>query len=332
MTVRVGMIGAGRMANVHANCMADIPEARIVAVADILPERAQALSERTGATAYTDYRKMLDREQLDAVYVATPTGLHAEHAIAAAERQLPFFVEKPLALKMSDGWNVQRAAERNGVMSFVGYQWRYTEAVARAKEILGDRPLSVTACEWLWTIPPVAWFRIKEQGGGQVVDQSTHLTDLCQLFGGPVREVYAAYTLNTYTDAEFHNWDGYSLTWKHKPGAVGSLHCTYALFKEIAGHAEPYVQLMARELYLRITSKGLTVITPEGKHEYANSKPVLHFNMNQAFITAVDRHAPALIRSSVAETLPSLALTLAANASAETGQIVNLDQFMEAAR
>jgi len=76
----------------------------------------------------------------------------------------------------------------------------------------------------------------------------------------------------------------------------------------------------------------LTVITPEGKHEYANSKPVLHFNMNQAFITAVDRHAPALIRSSVAETLPSLALTLAANASAETGQIVNLDQFMEAAR
>ena len=164
MTVRVGMIGAGRMANVHANCMADIPEAKIVAVADILPERAQALSGRTGAAAYTDYRKMLDREQLDAVYVATPTGLHAEHAMAVAEHKLPFFVEKPLALKMSDGWDVQRAAERNGVLSFVGYQWRYTEAVDKAREILGDRPLAVTACEWLWTIPPVPWFRIKEAG------------------------------------------------------------------------------------------------------------------------------------------------------------------------
>ena len=275
---------------------------------------------------------MLGREQLDAVYVATPTGLHAEHAIAVAEHKLPFFVEKPLALKMSDGWDVQRAAERNGVLSFVGYQWRYTEAVDKAHEILGGRPLAATACEWLWTIPPVPWFRIKEQGGGQVVDQITHLTDLCQLFGGPVGEIYAAYTLNTYTDAEFHNWDGYSATWKHKPGAVGSLHGTYALFKEIAEHQEPYVELIARELYLRITSKGLTVITPEGKREYLNSRPVLHFNMNQAFITAVDRHDPCLIRSSVPDTLRSLALTLAANESAETGKVVQLDQFMEASR
>jgi len=328
MTVRVGLIGAGRMAKVHANCLAEIPQAKIVAVADVLPERAEALAQRTGATAYLDYRKMLDGEPLDAVYVATPTGLHAEHAIATAEHKLPFFVEKPLALKMSDAWDVQRAIERNGVLSFVGYQWRYTEAVDKAREILGERPLSVTAAEWLWTIPPVLWFRSKEQGGGQVVDQATHLTDLCQWFGGPVSEVYAAYTLNTYTDAEFHNWDGYSLAWKHQRGAVGSLHCTYALFKEIAEHHEPYVELIARELFLRLTSKGLTVITPQGRQEYANASPVLHFNMNRAFIGAVDQRDPALVRSSVADTLRSLALTLAANESAETGQVVQLDQFM----
>lgn len=331
MTIRIGLIGAGRMGNVHAGCLADIPEAKIVAVADMLPERAQNLVAQWGATAYTDYRAMLDGAPLDAVYICTPTGVHAEHAIAVAERGLSFFVEKPLALTMADAWRVARAVERAGVMSCVCYHWRYTDAVLKAQAILGARPLALTAAEWWWTLPPVMWLRDKDLGGGQVVDQATHLSDLCQLFGGPVSEVYAAYTLNTYTDAEFHNWDGYSLTFKHARGAVGSLRCTYGLFEEISEFAPPRVDLAARELFLRITAAGLTVVTPQGRQEYPNGG-AQHLGVNRAFCAAVANRDASQIRSSVGETLRSLALTLAANESARTGQPINLDQFMNAAR
>jgi hypothetical protein len=127
------------------------------------------------------------------------------------------------------------------------------------------------------------------------------------------------------------NWDGYSLSFKHAHGAVGSLRCTYALFKEIADLQPPRVDLVACELFLRITPAGLTVVTPQGKQECPNSGEH-HFGVNRAFVSAVDKGDAALIRSSVPETLRSLALTLAANESAQTGQPVELDQFMEAAR
>jgi len=331
MTVRIGMIGAGRMSNVHAQRLAKIPEAKIVAVAEVLPDRAESLAERTGATAYADYRAMLDHEKLDGVYICTPTGAHAGQAVEAAERHLPFFVEKPLALTMAEGCQVAQAVERAGVMSCVGYHWRYSEAVPRAQEILAGRPLALTSAEWLWTLPPILWLRDKDLGGGQVVDQATHLTDLCQWFGGPVTRVYAAYTLNTYTDAEFHNWDGYSLSFAHATGAVGSLRCTYALFKEIADFQPPRVDLVARELFLRITSTGLTVVTPQSRQEYPNDGDA-YLNLNQAFVSALERGDASFIHSSVPKMLPSLALTLAANESARTGQPVNLNQFMQAAR
>ncbi len=330
MTVRIGMIGAGRMADTHAGCLDSIPAAQIAAVSDVDADRARRLAEQTGAAPFVDYREMLDAAPLDAVYICTPTGMHAEQAIAVAARGLPFFVEKPLTLSMREAWRVARAVERHNVLTCVGYHWRYTEAVRRARELLDGRALALTAAEWWWTLPPIEWLRDKDLGGGQVVDQTTHLTDLCQWFGGPVSRVYAAFTRNTYSDAEFHNWDGYSLTFAHRSGAVGSLRCTYALFREVAQYVPPRVDLIAREMLLQITPAGLTVSTPQGRREYPNTG-LLHFPINQAFVSAVENADASQVCSSVSETLRSLALTLAANQSAETGQPVDLDAFMEAA-
>ena len=336
MAVRIGIIGAGRMGNNHTGHLLTNPEAQIVAAADILPERAEALvarteSRATGGRAYTDYREMLDKEALDAVYVCSPTRGHAEHAVAVAERKLALFVEKPLAATMAEAWQIARAVKRAGVVSCVDYQWRYTDAVIKAQEILGDRPLAAVTAQWFWTIPPIPWLRDKELGLGQVVDQTTHLTDLCLLYAGPAAEVYAAYTLNTFTDQEFHNWDGFSLAWKHTGGAVGTLQGTYALFPTIGQYEPPSVKLIARELLLRITSDGLAVITPEGQQDYPNSG-LLHHNINAAFVSAVAQGSMALIRSGVWETLGSLAFTLAANESALIGQPINLNLFIERGR
>jgi predicted dehydrogenase len=332
MALHIGIVGAGRLGLTHANCLATMPEARVTAVADIVPEQAERVAVISGAAVYTDYREMLDRERLDAVYVCSSTRLHAEHAVAAAERGLHLFLEKPLAATMADGWRILRAVERAGILACVDYQWRYMPAVAKAQELLAGRRLALTAGQWMWTIPPVPWFRDKELGLGQVVDQSTHLLDLCQRFGGPVQEVYAAYTLNTFADAEFHNWDGYSLTFKHAGGAVGSLHSTYALFPGIAQPVPPTVTLVARETYLRISPERLTVLAPDGQQDFENGPATPHSRANAAFIEALCTGNRSLVKSTVAETLRSLAFTLAANESAMSGQPVNLDLFMERGR
>jgi predicted dehydrogenase len=196
---------------------------------------------------------------------------------------------------------------------------------------LGDRPLALMVAEWYWTLPPILWLRNVDLGGGQVVDQSTHLSDLFNVFGGPVQSVCANYTLNAYSAAEFHNWDGYALTCKHAGGAVSSLHCTYALFAQMGAFAPPRVDLCAREQFLRITPAGLTVVSPQGTEEFPNSG-VFHFGVNQAFVGAVDSGDHSLVHSTVGETLRSLALTLAATASATSGTIVDVDTFMEGAR
>lgn len=327
MTLRIGLIGCGRLGTVHAGCLSEIEDARIVAACDLIEERAHRLGDESHAHIHVDYRRMLDAEHLDAVYIATPTGSHADIACAAAERGVPFFVEKPLALTMADGWRVHDAVAKTGLLHMVGYQWRYTNAVRQARRILGERKLALTQAEWLWTLPPVLWLRDVDLGGGQVVDQTTHLTDLCQLFGGPVSELWAAFTLNTYSDAEFHNWDGYAVSWKHAGGAVGSLHCTYALFSEIMEYSAPHVDLMARQMLLRLTLGGLSVVTPEGTEEYRN-EGVLHLGETVAFTNALRSGDRSFICSSVQETLRSLALTLAATESAQTGQVVQLDDFM----
>lgn len=313
-------------------CLGDMEDVTIAAFADVLSERAQDLAGLFDAACFSDYREMLDAGRLDAVYICTPTGAHADQCVEVARRRLPFFVEKPLALSMADAYRVADAVRQAGILTCVGYHWRYSRAVLEAQQLLEGRPLAITFARWLWTRPPIEWMCDRELGGGQVVDQTTHLTDLCQLFGGPVADLFAAYTLNTCSDAEFHNWDGYSITWRHRAGAVGSLSSTYALFPEIAEFEQPRVDLAAKGIFLRIDPAGLTVVRPEGSEHIDNDPGIFQYNANRAFVDALVAADPKPIRSSVDETLRSLAFTLAANESASTGRSVDIDVFMEAHR
>ena len=331
MPIRIGIIGAGRMGNNHTGHLLNNPEAQIVAAADILPERAEALVARTGGRAYTDYREMLDKEAMDAVYVCTPTRGHAEHAVGRRRAQAGALRGEAAGRHHGRGVADRAGSEAGGRHLVRGLPVALHGRGDQSPGDPGDRPLAAVTAQWFWTIPPIPWLRDKELGLGQVVDQTTHLTDLCLLFAGPAAEVYAAYTLNTFSDLEFHNWDGFSLAWKHTGGAVGTLQGTYALFPTIGQYEPPSVKLIARELLLRITPDGLAVITPEGQHDYPNSGP-LHCNINAAFVSAVAQGSAAPIRSGVWETLGSLAFTLAANESALTGQPINLNLFIERGR
>src|SRR5215469_6291742 len=122
-TITMGMIGAGWIAQEHRRVLDSLTETELVAVCDLDGERAMALADGTGARVYTDWRALLDTEDLGALIVCTPPKSHAEPAIAALDRGLPVYLEKPIARTAEDAAAIVAAAERTGTVCAIGYQW-----------------------------------------------------------------------------------------------------------------------------------------------------------------------------------------------------------------
>src|SRR5690242_8530680 len=109
--MRVGLVGAGGIAAQHAETLGRA-DARLVAVCDVDAGAREAMAAPWGAAAYADGLELLERERLDAVVIATPPGAHREVTLAAFERGLAVYLEKPVARTLEDGRAIVEAAER----------------------------------------------------------------------------------------------------------------------------------------------------------------------------------------------------------------------------
>lgn len=324
--VRIGLVGAGRMGNLHAGHLKTLGTAQVVAACDIIPERAEHLAAVWNGRAYTDYREMLDRESLDAVYVCTPTDCHGQIALDCVERGLHLFVEKPLELDLALAGELVRRAEAAGVIATTAFHWRYSRGFQEAVRLVDGRPVALVNLRWYWTRPPIRWMWDRNRAGGQIVDQNIHLIDLSQALAGDIVTVYAAYNeRQTNFDEGFHNWDGYAVTFHYRSGAVGLCAGTYALFPEI--QAGPTADFALRDELIRVTDQGAARFTPRGVEEWRNQEP-FHLGVNRAFIQAVRSRDPAHLHADLRTGLYSTAVTLAANRSAQTGHPVDVAEFL----
>jgi predicted dehydrogenase len=163
-----------------------------VAVADAVPEKARELARRVGADVMDDWRGLVDRRDLDAVVVATPTGFLAEVTIAALEAGLHVLVEKPMGRNLHEALEMSASAGRARRTLKVGFNHRYHSAIAeayrrfargeigallniRARYGHGGRP----GMEKEWRADRSL------AGGGELTDQGIHLIDLIHWFAGP---------------------------------------------------------------------------------------------------------------------------------------------------
>ena len=96
MTIKIGFVGTGGIANHHLRTLAQLDEAELVAFCDVVEEKALAAASEYGGRAYGHYEALYDSEALDAVYICLPPFAHAQPELAAIERGLPIFVEKPV--------------------------------------------------------------------------------------------------------------------------------------------------------------------------------------------------------------------------------------------
>ena len=129
--MRYALIGCGRVSKNHIKA-ATLNDLEIVALCDIIPEKAQKLIDDfslSDVKIFTDYKKMVSEVNPDFVAIATDSGLHAEIAIYCAENKINFIVEKPIAMSIQDADRIIDIVEKNNVTACVSHQNRFNIAV-----------------------------------------------------------------------------------------------------------------------------------------------------------------------------------------------------------
>ncbi len=319
MPVKVGFIGAGGIASAHISTLQAVDDVQIVAICDKSRERAESAAARVVAKAYADHHDMFDAESLDAVYVCLPPYAHTDQELIAASKGIHLFVEKPVAVSLDKAREVRDAIQRAGIVSAVGYHWRYQSNTERARQVLKDREIGMVLGYWMGGFPGVAWWRRIEQSGGQMVEQTTHIFDLARYLCGDITEVYAAYANRASQDVPgFDIGDVGTATLKFANGVVGTISNSCLL-------SVPYLvglHIVAKDLVVEIHGD-LKVVEP-GHTEIFTGGVNAMLEENRAFIEAVRTGDTCAIQSSYDDAVKTLAVTLACNESALTGRPVKV--------
>lgn len=134
--IRLGIVGLGRFAQLHVECLRQIPSVKIVAICDIRKEQVDVMAHELGCKGYTDLQKMLSNESLDALDVLTPESYHYEAAMAGLEAGCHVFVEKPLESDLIEADKMIRFASEQGKLLMVGHVTRFDPRYMSMKQSL----------------------------------------------------------------------------------------------------------------------------------------------------------------------------------------------------
>ncbi len=329
--LRVAFIGVGGIAQRHLQSLRALgPErARPAAFCDVELGRAERAAAEHGGNPYTDFTHMLEAEpDLDAVFICTPPFARAEPIAAVAQRGLAVFCEKPPAFDAEQGRRALSAIRRAGVVSNVGFMYRWLRPVDRARELLAGRGLAAVRSAFLCG-PAVernlpAWFYLQNRSGGPLMDQAIHVLDLHRYFAGEVAAVHAlANTVFRERDADFTIQETYTLNLAYAGGAIAthvhSWACTAAMgqVELISDRARLTVDLYANRLSGTVDGRAID--------EAFTDDPYLR-EVDQ-FLAAVAAGDPTGLRSPYADGLNTCAVTWAGLRSAESGRPETPERF-----
>ena len=250
--MKYALIGCGRIATNHVTAAVN-NNLEIVAVCDVVPEKMEAILEKHNLAdeksikRYTDYKKMLEENDLELVSIATESGKHAAIALDAIDAGVNVIIEKPMAMNMADAEEIiKRAAEKHVKVSAC-HQNRFNVAIQEVrKAIEGNRfgKLSHASINVRWNrnkgyYDQAPWRGTWEEDGGCLMNQCIHGIDLLRwMMGDEVVEVYGA------TRQQFHDYleaeDVGVAVVKFKNGAIGT----------IEGTTNVYPQNLEETLYL----------------------------------------------------------------------------------
>jgi len=325
MAVNVGFIGTGGISRAHRKHLKEMDDVNVVAMCDLVEEKVQEAAEEWNAQVFTDYKAMLNEAELDALYVCIPPFAHEDQEILAAEKGIALFVEKPVSVTMSKAREVDAAIRENGVVSCAGFQGRYLDVIAKAKELLADRTVGLAMGYWMGGMPGVPWWRRKEMSGGQAVEQTIHVTDTALYLLGDVKSVYAGGRTGLMTDVENYNIeDASAATLIFENGTLATIFSSCFLS---AGRRKGGIDIFTKDMTIEYKErKSISVINGDGS-ELIEVKNDYWQDLDNAFIDAVRKKDDSGLRTTYSDAVKTQEVVMAVNRSLETGEVVQISDM-----
>jgi myo-inositol 2-dehydrogenase / D-chiro-inositol 1-dehydrogenase len=323
-TIRVGMIGAGWIAQEHRRVLGSLAEAELVAICDLDRERADALAEGTGARTYQDWRDLLDREDLGALIVCVPPAAHREPAVAALGHGLPVYLEKPIARTSDDAAEIVAAAERSGTVCAVGYQWHALDLLDELPGLLAGQQIGLLVGTSIGPTQSRPWFVDMRAGGGNLLERGSHHLDLARTVAGEVVSVQAA---------------AGRIRLARSAGEAGDIDDALTMLLELASGALATVvvawtkpgqpgsyglDIIASDATLRMDLDPdftLTGVSNGQQVTRRSASPPLERSWRR-FLRAVSEHDPAVVVCTPPDAAATLAVAIAAERALETSRAV----------
>lgn len=230
--IRFGIVGCGGIGPWHAEALKEVDSAMLVAVADCVPERAQAMGEKFGVAWHGAFEELLARDDVDATSVCTYSGLHAEHGMLAARAGKHVLSEKPMDVYVERVDELTRECKERGVTLGGIFQNRFARNGMKAKRIidegyLGDIVYASASCLWFRKqeyYDSGAWRGTWALDGGALANQGIHSLDRLVWLTGMQPEVVSAYCPTLQRDIEAEDLGVAMLTFPN--GAGGTIQGT----------------------------------------------------------------------------------------------------------
>jgi len=230
--IRIAVVGCGRIAKNHFGSIETYPEDfELVSVCDNNQAALTLASDTYKVTGYLSLTDMLEKEQLDAISICTPSGIHPDQAEEIAQAGVHVISEKPMATRWSDGVRMVKACDNAGVRLFVVKQNRRNTTLQLLKRAVEEKrfgKIYMVNLNVFWTRPQEYYDQAKWRGtweldGGAFMNQASHYVDLVEWLIGPVDKIQAMMgTLERDIEVE----DTGVLNIKWRSGAMGSMNVT----------------------------------------------------------------------------------------------------------
>lgn len=217
-TVKLGIIGLGYIGQIHLRHCRRIPNAEVLAVADVSAKALKNAKKSGVEKTFTSYSELLKDPEVEAVIIGLPTHLHLQCAREAAEADKAIFLEKPMARTVEEAKKILSISEKNSVKLMMGYPMRFVEEFIKVKEsmekgLLGDvenahATLISTGpffhrAEGHTPVPvPDWWFNRELTGGGVLVDLGSHIINLVRWYFGEITDIKSSFGYRFNMDFE----------------------------------------------------------------------------------------------------------------------------------
>ncbi len=313
--LRVAIVGAGWIAEDHRTVLQNLGH-DLVAVCDVDRERAEKLA-RGGANVYEDWGKLLEAEELDALWVATPPLHHAAPALAAFERGLPVYLEKPIARTIADAEAIVSAWERTGAVCAIGYQWHATEALDALRDELSGQHIALVSGTSVGPTASRPWFLDRAGGGGNILERGSHQIDLVRAVAGEVTSAQTTPSEVVLAQGEGERGnieDAATLTLRFANGAVGAIVLAWTRSGQPGRYS---IDVVASDATLHLElDPWFTLTGRSGDREVESTMSVHPFERSlRRFVEAVRSGDPSMVFCTPPDALGTLRVALACERS-----------------